>query len=495
MNRLGWMALGPAPIRCYLRRMRGLASALLLLSGCDESAALNDFRLEANERVPTAVVATWEANGHTGESFVEYGLTETELDRRTPAGTSAEATMLALTAGRTWFVRAVVVDDGGERWQSATTSILVESPPPELPGFTVTDRDDTAIDPNALVFVTLLEDNASWIVGLTRDGEVAWWYESEGEISIPSIHPSADHHGLMFTHHSEQEGKPKAGMLRMSFDGVEQALTVGNGHHDAIQLPDGRVAWIRNENPTGVAIERAEPTDLSVDTLVENDESAPEDGAVVRFSFLDDYPHTPWETCSHFGEEGQGGGADYTHANSVMYDEEHDALLVMTKNLDALTAVDRTTGTVLWQAGGRYGDMADVDGDRIGAGAAAWQVDGPNGTWWSHGHMSHFWGEGFLVFDNGYHHESRVSRVVEYALSTEAHTIQKVWEFASEDAVFNPLLGDARRLPNGNTLVSWTISGMVTEITPAGAVVWRASADLGAGTGRLVYVPDIYDVE
>lgn len=109
--------------------------------------------------------------------------------------------------------------------------------------------------------------------------------------------------------------------------------------------------------------------------------------------------------------------------------------------------------------------------------------------------MSHFWGDGFLVFDNGYHHPDLVSRVVEYHIDPEARTLKKVWEFASETSDFNPLLGDAKRLPNGNTLVSWTISGMVTEISPEGEVVWRASGDLGGATGRLVYVPDIYGVE
>ncbi|GDX80598.1 hypothetical protein LBMAG42_24090 [Deltaproteobacteria bacterium] len=472
------------------------ASLTTLLSlGCTSESGLTGLRLEPNARVPTAVVATWESNGHEGETFVEYGLTEGALDRRTPAGTEAEATALALTAGRTWFVRAVTVDELGERWESGTASVDVAAPPTALPGFTINDRDDAAIDASALIFVTLIEDNGSWIVGLNRDGEAAWWYESEGQISIPSIHPAANGQGLMFTHHSEQEGKPKAGLLRMSFDGVEQALTVGDGHHDVAQLPDGRIAWIRNENPTGVVLEGGATADLSVDTLVENDEGAPEEDAEVRFSFLDDYPHTPWDTCSHFSEEGQGGGADYTHANSVMYDPDRDALLVMTKNLDALTAVDRSTGSVLWQAGGRYGDLLDVDGDVVGNGPQAWQVDGPNHTWWSHSHMSHFWGDGFLVFDNGYHHAVMSSRVVEYAIDPEAHTLQKVWEFPSETGVFNPLLGDARRLPNGNTLVSWTISGMLTEITPVGEVVWRAEVDLGSATGRLVYVPDIYHVE
>jgi hypothetical protein len=43
-------------------------------------------------------------------------------------------------------------------------------------------------------------------------------------------------------------------------------------------------------------------------------------------------------------------------------------------------------------------------------------------------------------------------------------------------------------LPSGNILVSWTISGMLTELTPAGQVVWRAQAQLGGTTTRVSFV-------
>lgn len=108
--------------------------------------------------------------------------------------------------------------------------------------------------------------------------------------------------------------------------------------------------------------------------------------------------------------------------------------------------------------------------------------------------MSHFWGTGFLVFDNGYHHPEVVSRVVEYAFDADARTLRKVGSIDDEDGAFNPLLGDARRLRSGNTLVSWSLSGKLTEHTPDGAVAWRASASLGTATGRVTYVPDVYDL-
>ncbi len=89
--------------------------------------------------------------------------------------------------------------------------------------------------------------------------------------------------------------------------------------------------------------------------------------------------------------------------------------------------------------------------------------------------------------------DGRIAFLRECALYVDNRTIEKVWEFASETDQFLPLLGDARRLPGGNALVSWTLQGMLTELTPEGEVAWRASVDLGAGTTRVRWIPDLYD--
>ena len=54
-------------------------------------------------------------------------------------------------------------------------------------------------------------------------------------------------------------------------------------------------------------------------------------------------------------------------------------------------------------------------------------------------------------------------------------------------------LGDARKLPNGNYLVSWTTAGMITELTPDNEIVWSVVADLGTALTRITYIEDIYD--
>lgn len=466
-------------------------------AGSDSQSAsaplpLTGFYVTADAILPTVAHATWDV-GPGGETWLEYGESEQALSRRTPTASDPAASAAALTEGRTWYFRAVAVDDGGDRWESEVATLDVPYAPSSLPRFTIADTSESDIDPNALVFTSLLQDGTSWLVGLNREGEYVWWWQSDGDVDIDSVHAAADGKGLAFTHF-RQNDRPYAGVVTVDFDGGSWITTDGpDGHHDGLQLPDGSIAFIAAEQTSGVILEDGSSADISSDRVELAALGAMKaEPPTTLFSWLDDYPHQPWHTCYHFDDDSAAGGHDYTHANSLMYDADRDALLVVSKNLDALLSIDRQTGVINWQAGGRYGDIVDVDGDDPPDDANAWNVEGPNGTWWSHGHMSHFWGTGFAMFDNGYHHPDMVSRFVEYELDQDAKTLQKVFEFRSETEVFNPLLGDVRKLSNGNYLVSWTIQGMVTEVTPNSEVVWRASVDIGAATGRLVYVPDIY---
>ena len=105
--------------------------------------------------------------------------------------------------------------------------------------------------------------------------------------------------------------------------------------------------------------------------------------------------------------------------------------------------------------------------------------------------MSHAWSDGFVVFDNGYHHPTKASRAVEYHIDHAAGTVEPVWSFSSEAGTFSPLLGDVRKLDD-TYLISWTVGGMLTEVDSAGTVVWRASAELGNATGRVLVLPSLY---
>lgn len=79
-----------------------------------------------------------------------------------------------------------------------------------------------------------------------------------------------------------------------------------------------------------------------------------------------------------------------------------------------------------------------------------------------------------LAFDNGnFRTRAHVafSRVVEIDPATNA----VVWSYADEmvSAFFTPYMGNAQRLPNGNTHITESATGRLFEVTPAGEVVWE----------------------
>lgn len=451
---------------------------------------------EADPRLPNVVHLAWSLLAPAGEHWVEYGL-DGAFDQETPRSpTSNTASLVGLKSGREYSFRVVVETASGDRVVSEPGEVQVAAPAPELPTFTIGEDDESAQEPGGMVLTSLLQDGDAWVVVIDRDGDYVWAVQADEAINIPGVRLDEAGTGVVYTQNARKGSGNEAvsGIVHQPFDGRPRTLTATeDAHHDALQLPDGRIGFLREYTEPDVEIEGGETVDLGVDAVALAEEGLLDARAAETiFDFKAHYPEEPWRVCQHFDDPAMGGGTDWVHANSLLYEPDSDLLIVNSRNFDALLALDPDSGAPLWQLGGRYGDFADEDGDTIGVGEDAWQVGGPNRTWWSHGHLSHFWSDGFVIFDNGYHHDPTVSRVVEYAVDVPGRTLRKVWEFESETAEFDPLLGDVRKLENGNYLVSWTLQGMLTEITPEGVVVWRASAAIGNATTRVRWVSDLY---
>ena len=108
--------------------------------------------------------------------------------------------------------------------------------------------------------------------------------------------------------------------------------------------------------------------------------------------------------------------------------------------------------------------------------------------------MSQLWDGGMVVFDNGDHHDPQVSGVVEYAWDEASRTVEQVWRHTDPDGRFTSMMGDVRKLPSGNYLVSWSALGTIEEITPDHEVVWRANAGVGMVVGRVRWIEDLYSL-
>jgi hypothetical protein len=167
-------------------------------------------------------------------------------------------------------------------------------------------------------------------------------------------------------------------------------------------------------------------------------------------------------------EDLTGDLVDYVHGNSIALHPDGD-LLVSLRNTSEVVKINRETGEIVWRLGGKHSDFEFIDD-----GGFSYQHDA---RWLPDDHL--------LLFDNGNKHENKFSRAVEYAIDEVDKTVTKVWEYRHQPDIFGQFMGNAQRLPNGNTLIGWGGPQTVaSEVTPDG----KRILDLEIGApGGFVY--------
>jgi hypothetical protein len=157
--------------------------------------------------------------------------------------------------------------------------------------------------------------------------------------------------------------------------------------------------------------------------------------------------------------------ADWTHFNVVEYIPETDQIICNSRNFGETYLISHKTGALEFRWGnpsasgqGKGPSFVD-DGDQL--------LFGPHSvTRLANGNL--------LIFDNGWQRpEGNRSRAVE--LDPKNKVI--VWQYAARSAnsFYSAYQGAAQRLPNGNTLITSSISGHVFEVAGGARaqVVWE----------------------
>jgi hypothetical protein len=238
-------------------------------------------------------------------------------------------------------------------------------------------------------------------------------------------------------------------------------LPILAGHHDFVAFSDGAVAWLASSSreivlPPGLQtvigdrVDRLEPDGVTRTTLFDIWDVYP-DFAIV--------PGDEWDPKSDVHP--------WTHANGLRWRESERTLLMSLGYADAVFELSEV-GDVQRQFGGTGGYVVDPPLD--------FQHD-PG--WTDAGTLLVSTSEGGRTF------------AIEYAVDDGARTLTERWRCGHDEGLYQPALGMARRLDNGNTLVQWGNLGVMIEYTPDCRAVWRADCDRGGwfGTGD-VWIPE-----
>lgn len=209
-----------------------------------------------------------------------------------------------------------------------------------------------------------------------------------------------------------------------------------------------------------------DPVRLDMSSVIPGgDSNATVTGLVIQELDLDKNVIFQWRSWDHIEitdathEDLLSDRIDYIHGNSIEPDLDGN-LIISSRHLDEVTKINRATGNIMWRLGGENNEFTFLN-DTIP---------------FSHQHDARRVAPGRItIFDNGnFRNGFPYSRVIEYELDEVNKTAKLVWEFNHNKEIFGFAMGNAHRLPNGNTVIGWgTGYPNITEVDPNGNIVFE----------------------
>jgi hypothetical protein len=324
--------------------------------------------------------------------------------------------------------------------------------PDNLPRPDLVEGDPSQWDSGAsYVFLSMeggQDDTFTFIID--RRGRTVW--ARQNTPYTVSLHPrvSADGTQLLIdenTYWAVFDGGKGSAILRMHIDGtlVEEIATPGL-HHPFTELPDGSIAWSASEGNNERVYLRSPDGDVE-----------------ALFS------------CGEFLRDNGFGG--YCGSNTLWYDPQTDHFLYSLYSAETVVEFDRQTGDVVRHFG-------HIDN--------AWAFS-PADTafWWQHG--AYFTDAGTLLVSSKDRDNGSETVIREYALNEAEQTLEEVWSFGEGEDIYGDVMGEAHRLPGGNTLHNYGSATRLREVTPSGEVIWDVNWPQET-MGRSTPIADLYDL-
>jgi hypothetical protein len=160
---------------------------------------------------------------------------------------------------------------------------------------------------------------------------------------------------------------------------------------------------------------------------------------------------------------------DYVHANSLQ--QVGNTVVVSFRHLDAVLAVDKTTGNIIWKLGGTTTPQSlTVVGDP--------KTQTPIGGQ----HYARVLSDGTLTIHDNNTNNSDPPRAVRYRIDLVNKTATWVEQVRDPDVPSSPCCGSAQHLSDGSYVMSWGGTPVISEFGPTGARHFKLGFT-PAGTG------------
>jgi hypothetical protein len=431
--------------------------------GNPTSTASCSFTIDAelSPAIATVGIVNWSTDlpGITA-ARIEFGLESAGPTMVAPveAPGADNRTLLLGMKGDQSYVYTIVAEAGAEVCTSEQQVIETGPVSNSVSPLNIDVRMPDAVTPG---FMTLSEGvgnlggpggggSGSMVYIVDQDGDPVWWAEAPASTSRARMDWEGNNMWMISV--NVQNGNA-ADVRRVSMDGMDVEMNVeglSDCHHDLAVVPGGIVtcmSWISGGNDP--------PSDLI--------ERHP-DGSIDVITTLDSNIYV----------------SNSYHSNSITYHPSDDTYTISDRNPNLYVKLSRQ-GELIWQLGGNNPVGASFSGE----------------TQWAVNHGHHLTDEGtFLIFNNngegggggGGFGGGGPSPVIEFQLDEATMTATRVWEYTSGES--SPTLGDVQRLPNGNTLITYSNAGTIHEVDPSGNVVQTITSS--GSFGYTMHRPSLY---
>jgi len=341
-------------------------------------------------------------------------------------------------------------------WTSHSVQAETEPLPDGLPHGGLISAVDGAWDPSWAFILTSIDsrDDAArpddtWTVILDRAGRTVWALPTESFRITLAPRVAVDGASLLVDLDSFWaifDAGEASQVLRVDLEGreIERFDTPGL-HHPFTELPDGSIAW-------GAAAGMTETIEL---LSPEGDQT------------------TLW---SCYGFHQQVGSMQPCSANTLNWSEQRGSYLISFFSTDTVVEVDGDSGENLRWFGHLPGSYAFEPED--------------SAFFWQHGTV--FTDAGTLLVSTLNGEPGDESLVREYSLDDDSAVLEQIWTFGAGEGIYGYEMGEAWRLPNGNTMHNTGTAQRLREITPDGQVVWDLGWSRGSYIGRSEGIEDLY---
>jgi arylsulfate sulfotransferase len=414
----------------------------------------------------------------------------------TESGADNHLIIAGMRAHREYSLEITARDDSGQS-ASDSKSITTAALPSGMPKMQVPTHDSSKMSPGFTLFgvfswlTTGAPAPQGWLIALDNDGNVVWYLQTDNRPEDVRVLPDGN---VGYSYEGTVDGYTEVDALgnpvpnkawvadgltgKTAPDGTT-GVKIESMHHAVFPLPNGDFLTLSSElKATGSANCASSTQNFVGDDIVE----FKPDGTVVKsvseFDILDPCrQRTADQVTEDYGDgfwNAYYGGIttqDWTHSNTVFYDQASGLAVVSVRHQDLLIGMHWTpggggnTGTVAWL----FGDEENPgDFDKYPHFASA----GTPFDWTYHQHAAVVLSNGdLMMFDNGNLRPGTnftggtaalpYSRVVEFQIDTAAMTAKQVWQWKAPDPyrsggfMYCPFIGNVNELDNGDMLADF----------------------------------------